>query len=91
MHGLAFNVTTDLSYFDHIVPCGIQDRGVTSLETELGRPVEMAEVRERVVHHTADLFEADVSTHDGDEARAVLGELLDEDPGALLPTASPSA
>jgi lipoyl(octanoyl) transferase len=84
MHGLAFNVTTDLSYFDHIVPCGIQDRGVTSLENELGRPVEMAEVLEHVVRHTADLFEADVSTHDGDEARVVLGELLDEDPDALL-------
>jgi lipoyl(octanoyl) transferase len=84
MHGLAFNVTTDLSYFDHIVPCGIRDRGVTSLENELGRPVEMAEVREHVVRHTADLFEADVSIHDGDEARAVLGELLDEDPDALL-------
>ncbi|HEY0652356.1 MAG TPA: lipoyl(octanoyl) transferase LipB [Chryseosolibacter sp.] len=44
MHGFAFNVNTDLKYFDYIIPCGINDKAVTSLEKELGRQVEMAEV-----------------------------------------------
>jgi len=47
-HGFAFNVTTDLAHFDFIVPCGIRDHGVTSLETLLGRPVPMAEVEDAV-------------------------------------------
>ena len=47
-HGFAFNVTTDLAHFDFIVPCGIRDHGVTSLETLLGQPVPMAEVEDAV-------------------------------------------
>lgn len=45
MHGLAFNVSTDLSYYSHINPCGFIDKGVTSLEKELGKPVDMEEVK----------------------------------------------
>ena len=48
-HGFALNVSTDLSHFDTIVPCGIADRGVTSLSRLLGRPVTLDEVRPRVV------------------------------------------
>lgn len=44
MHGFAFNVNTDLRYFDHIVPCGITDKAVTSMEKELGRKMDMREV-----------------------------------------------
>jgi lipoyl(octanoyl) transferase len=48
MHGFAFNVNTDLEYFHHIIPCGIEDKQVTSLEKELGRPVEMGAVKEKI-------------------------------------------
>ncbi len=56
-HGFAFNVTTDLSYFNLIVPCGISDRGVTSLEKLLGRDVDRAQVEDRIVRHFCDVFE----------------------------------
>ena len=56
MHGFAFNVNTDLSYFNDIVPCGIQDKQVTSLEKELGRPVPMAEVQAAAKHHFEVVF-----------------------------------
>ncbi|MDX2359179.1 MAG: lipoyl(octanoyl) transferase LipB [Crocinitomicaceae bacterium] len=46
MHGIGFNVNSDLSYFSHIIPCGIQDKAVTSLQRELGREVDFAEVAE---------------------------------------------
>jgi lipoyl(octanoyl) transferase len=45
MHGFAFNVNTNLQYFDHIVPCGIQDKAVTSLEKELGNKQNMETVK----------------------------------------------
>ena len=57
MHGFALNVNTDLSYFSHIVPCGIADKAVTSMQQELGQPVPVAEVTERVQRHLFDLFE----------------------------------
>lgn len=60
MHGLALNVNTDLSYFEHIVPCGIDDKAVTSMQKELGKEVDMAEVRERLTQHLADVFGMDL-------------------------------
>ncbi|MGH9766180.1 MAG: lipoyl(octanoyl) transferase LipB [Blastocatellia bacterium] len=56
MHGFAFNVMTDLDYFQLIVPCGIRGRGVTSLEKLLGHPVEMDAVIESVTRHFGDVF-----------------------------------
>lgn len=57
MHGFAFNVNTDLNYFNHIVPCGIKDKDVTSLERELGRKVEMEEVKAILKEEIRKLFE----------------------------------
>jgi lipoyl(octanoyl) transferase len=56
-HGFAFNVATDLSAFDLIVPCGIRGRGVTSLDRLLGRPVALGEVMDRLASHFATAFE----------------------------------
>lgn len=55
MHGFALNVTTDLSHFEVIVPCGIQGKQVTSLARELGRDVSMREVEDRALGHFAEL------------------------------------
>ena len=55
-HGFALNVTTDLDYFNLIVPCGVADRGVTSLADLLGRDVNGADVEDRVVRHFGDVF-----------------------------------
>lgn len=56
-HGFAFNVTTDVDFFNLIVPCGIADKGVTSLQSRLGRAIGMAEVEDRVVAHFAAVFD----------------------------------
>lgn len=59
MHGFAFNVNTDLGYFDHIIPCGIDDKSVTSLASELKRPVDENEVKEKIKLYFSELFEAE--------------------------------
>ena len=55
-HGFAYNVSTDLRYFDLIIPCGIADRKATSLEKLLHRNVSLEEVKPRLTHHLAELF-----------------------------------
>jgi lipoyl(octanoyl) transferase len=55
-HGFAFNVNTDLGFFRLIVPCGITDRGVTSLARLAGRELAIAEVEDRIVQHACDVF-----------------------------------
>lgn len=57
MHGLALNVNTDLNYFNHIVPCGISDKQVTSMQKELGEEVNIEEVKEKLKNNIAKLFE----------------------------------
>jgi lipoyl(octanoyl) transferase len=56
MHGFAFNVNTDLSYFGNIVPCGITDKAVTSLKQELGKEISLPEVAEKLRGHLVNLF-----------------------------------
>ena len=60
-HGVAFNVTTDVDYFNLIVPCGIADKGVTSVAAKLGRIPAMAEVEDRFVAHFSQVFDRRVS------------------------------
>jgi lipoyl(octanoyl) transferase len=55
-HGFALNVSTDLDFFKLIVPCGITDRGVTSLTAQLGRPLDWKAVEDQVVSHFAEVF-----------------------------------
>lgn len=59
MHGFAFNVNTNLDYFKRIVPCGIDDKAVTSMEQELGRTLDMREVEEILKLNLANVFDAD--------------------------------
>ena len=59
MHGFAFNVNVDLDYFKNIVPCGIDDKDVTSIERELGRKVDMEEVKKILKNHIVVLFGMD--------------------------------
>jgi lipoyl(octanoyl) transferase len=56
MHGFAFNINTDLSYFDYIIPCGINDKAVTSLSQELGKQQDLREVEIKLQYYLASLF-----------------------------------
>ncbi len=60
MHGFAFNINTDINYFNNIIPCGITDKAVTSLDIELNRKVDMAEVKEKMKKHFSELFEIEL-------------------------------
>lgn len=60
MHGFAFNVNTNLGYFDHIIPCGIDDKAVTSLAVELKREVDLEEVKSKIKRYFTELFEAEL-------------------------------
>lgn len=57
MHGFALNINTDLSYFNHIIPCGIQNKQVTSLQKELGRKVDFEQAKEVVKRKFEEVFE----------------------------------
>lgn len=76
MHGFALNVAPDLGHFDMIVPCGIQDRGVTSLEMETGGTVDMTLVMDRVATHFASVFSSDMRILDRADAEPFLAAYL---------------
>jgi lipoyl(octanoyl) transferase len=57
MHGFAFNVNTDLTYFDYIIPCGIGNKKITSLQNELGKEVDFEEAKERVKKNFEKVFD----------------------------------
>jgi len=60
MHGFALNVNTDLSYFDFIIPCGIQNKKVTSIEKELGKKIDIEEVKEKLKNHFEKVFDCEI-------------------------------
>jgi len=67
MHGFALNVNSKLDYFDHIIPCGISDKSVCSLESLLGSPLDLNEVKEVILSKFSDLFSAEIIKCDIDD------------------------
>ena len=76
MHGFAFNVDTQLDFFDLIIPCGISDRTATSITNELDRDVDEQDVKEHLIHHIAERFGATTSWLGGADARQYLDTYL---------------
>ncbi len=62
MHGFALNVTTDLGYFDHIIPCGIRGKDVTSMEAELHKKIPQEEIKPIILKHFSKIFDAEFVT-----------------------------
>ncbi len=63
-HGFALNLNTDLNYFEGIIPCGIRDKGVTSLAQLLGTPIDEAAVTRQLIYHFGDVFDCDIHVAD---------------------------
>jgi lipoyl(octanoyl) transferase len=59
MHGFALNVSTDLGYFDNIIPCGIKGKAVTSMEAELNKKIPLNEIKEKILKHFSNLFKVE--------------------------------
>jgi lipoyl(octanoyl) transferase len=79
-HGFAYNVSTDLRYFDLIIPCGIADRKATSLEKLLSRSVALDEVKPRLTHHLSDLFSLTLRPASREQLFATLAHFEDTVP-----------
>jgi len=60
MHGFALNVNTDLTYFENIIPCGIQNKQVTSIEKELNTKIDLEEVKRKLKKHFSEIFKVDI-------------------------------
>ena len=78
MHGFAFNVSPDLTFYNRIIPCGIFHRGVTSLELAVGSKIQYGEVADRVVVNFGDVFSASMVSRTPDGLRALLHQTEDE-------------
>lgn len=72
MHGFAFNINTDLQYFDRIIPCGIFHKGVTSLQRLLEIEIPLNEVQERLIYHFAKIFSYEIKQISRDELSTYL-------------------
>ncbi len=77
MHGFALNVSPELDHFNMIVPCGITDRGVTSMEMEVLEKLDRTAVENRIIQHFGDVFDADTRLLEADDAHAWLETYLD--------------
>ncbi len=60
MHGFAFNINTDLNYFNYINPCGFIDKGITSIEKELDEKINIEEVKKQLIHKFTEVFKAEI-------------------------------
>jgi lipoyl(octanoyl) transferase len=60
MHGFAFNINTNLDYFKYIIPCGIDDKAVTSMQKELGKEADVADIKKNLKHHISVLFDMEM-------------------------------
>lgn len=90
MHGLALNVNTDLSYFSYINPCGITDRGVTSLAREVGREIDVDDVQAEFIRHFTSRFDTDIQMLEKRQVFDFLEHYLSEDlTGVLSPRSQP--
>lgn len=61
MHGFAFNINTDMKYFEYIIPCGIKDKQVTSLKRELEKEIALEEVKEKIKKHFQEVFQCELN------------------------------
>jgi len=60
MHGLALNVNTDLSFFENIIPCGINNKSITSISNECGKKIKLDDVKEKIIENFLDVFSANL-------------------------------
>lgn len=74
MHGFAFNVNTNLEHFSLITPCGIVDKGVTSLQKLLGHPLDLPSVNQQVLKYFAEVFDSDVEILESSQFNKILEE-----------------
>jgi lipoyl(octanoyl) transferase len=82
-HGFAYNVSTDLHYFDLIVPCGIADKRATSLEKILGRHTKMKDAAPRIVAHVGELFGLELREEGSDTLDSLLREYEEQPVGMV--------